>query len=606
MEDCKQHKVKKSLFCADCRKLECPKCSLEKTCRPDHKKIQFIEYFSQLVSQKRDSLQQNMNKLSELAQTQNKLEISKNKLEKLKTTEYHEIFEAINMLKSRIEKIFDETEKLPENAHICENLVGEIKKNILNEIVKGKSELNDYENYLKFQNYYQMLKIATDKPSSSLLNQQEYEISGFYNKICEFEVKVTELFKSIKTITKEFIIQKAYEKPQCTENFAQTISLKAVPKIIIDSTDSKLAKNKQTIDSEAQTPLNKNFEIFSPGPETHNKNQRNFTEIGIQTIILKSATKLVEDKKISEKIFSPKSIQTAEFGTQTVILKKSNSRNSIDHSDSNTDNNNNNGKEPLLLRKYTNKSLQQEDSLELSDRFSKQRRKSASSLRKMLNRTSLDSFRLSQGLQNLNKGIELIFASFLNLKSVASMMNLPKNEINSLQKICVFGMKAGFGSNEIISFIHELNEDFRNQLESVTLDHLYFKDLSAFGYLFQQVPFLKSINLISCPFTGPNILTFLKSLVENAKCVRKLTIENPAIGNEWINKVIQGIAKTIITDLRLIIPKNSAAEYMKAIIENKCEQLKTVDFGQIKGDHKTVTAIKELSSYKKVIYKFDE
>jgi len=196
--------------------------------------------------------------------------------------------------------------------------------------------------------------------------------------------------------------------------------------------------------------------------------------------------------------------------------------------------------------------------------------------------------------QNKN-GISLCFGSFLDVKKLAS--NIKPTEAS----ISVFGLENELGSNEIISFFYELPEEVRKQINAVTFDHIHFKDLSTFSHVLKRTPCLTALRLLSCLFTGSEILYVLEKIEENGIGVQELVIENSKLTQEQSKTFVAALERTNISNLRI----NGNADIMgfvESLMARSNETLKQIDFGVIKKDNKIIKLLKELSKKKKIIY----
>ncbi|MBM3302972.1 MAG: hypothetical protein FJY85_23875, partial [Deltaproteobacteria bacterium] len=159
-------------------------------------------------------------------------------------------------------------------------------------------------------------------------------------------------------------------------------------------------------------------------------------------------------------------------------------------------------------------------------------------------------------------GLQLHFASFLNLSNVKDIFeSAPAN-----CKAYIVGVKNSFGAVELASLIHELKGAVCSSIETVTLDHMYFKDLSPFTHLLQNAGNLRTLELCSCPFTSSQVQYILGKIAEHGRGIRRLAIENAMLGDQ-ADALAQALNKTNIREVRIVNPKGNMAKYIATFKE---------------------------------------
>eukprot|EP01022_Parablepharisma_sp_SALTPOND_P019042 TRINITY_DN31_c1_g1_i1.p1 TRINITY_DN31_c1_g1~~TRINITY_DN31_c1_g1_i1.p1 ORF type:complete len:534 (-),score=86.66 TRINITY_DN31_c1_g1_i1:385-1986(-) len=197
-------------------------------------------------------------------------------------------------------------------------------------------------------------------------------------------------------------------------------------------------------------------------------------------------------------------------------------------------------------------------------------------------------------------GLKLHFASYLNLGDIKALFrNLPEEG-----SVYILGVKNGIQSTELAGLLYEL-EELRDNIEGVTLQYLYFSDCLPFKYMFQNIPGLKSLELLSCPFTTAQLETIVQRVVENGHQLEKLSVENALLG-ESPEGLIKAINKTDIKELKLANPKMKIAKFVETLKQLLTDRVELLDLGVFKADPKTVEMLKEWQERRKVFYVDDQ
>src|SRR5690242_3677640 len=98
---CSLHKQPKSLYCVDCKTAQCPKCTASESkpryCRPDHKKITVADFVNENLRYAKDKVMRITEQVSELTLLEHTTDKCIDKLGKLQTDGYVDLFNALRI-----------------------------------------------------------------------------------------------------------------------------------------------------------------------------------------------------------------------------------------------------------------------------------------------------------------------------------------------------------------------------------------------------------------------------------------------------------------------------------------------------------------------------
>eukprot|EP00829_Urostomides_striatus_P016647 TRINITY_DN5539_c0_g2_i1.p1 TRINITY_DN5539_c0_g2~~TRINITY_DN5539_c0_g2_i1.p1 ORF type:complete len:357 (-),score=106.57 TRINITY_DN5539_c0_g2_i1:10-1080(-) len=194
-------------------------------------------------------------------------------------------------------------------------------------------------------------------------------------------------------------------------------------------------------------------------------------------------------------------------------------------------------------------------------------------------------------------GLDIRFAAFLNIGSVAELLK----EIGNQGTVYIVGIKSGFGASELAGLIHEIKGETSEKIKTVTLDHMYFKDLKPFELLLQHSPEIKSLQLLSCPFSSEQVREIFEKIAGLNHKIEKFSIENALISDQ-AEELALAINKTKIKKLKLTSPKMKLSRLVEIFKNTLSESIEDVDFGVIRPDKQTTELLSEWKKKKKIAY----
>ncbi len=197
---------------------------------------------------------------------------------------------------------------------------------------------------------------------------------------------------------------------------------------------------------------------------------------------------------------------------------------------------------------------------------------------------------------------------FLPLLYLADLRPLFKDLPNT-GTVYVLGVKGGFQSAEFASLMYDLGECAKKadrQIAGITLDHMYFPDPALpFKSLFQSVPSLRTLRLVSCPFTTSQLQSIVARLAEAGHPLERLDVENALMG-ESPAELVQTINMTGIRALRLANPRMKMGKFVETVRELISDQVEVVDFGVFKADPRTREMLREWQKSRRVTFVDDQ
>lgn len=196
--------------------------------------------------------------------------------------------------------------------------------------------------------------------------------------------------------------------------------------------------------------------------------------------------------------------------------------------------------------------------------------------------------------------IDLRFASFLNLDSTKEILQ----NVSSGGIVYIVGVKNGFGPQELSSLLYELRSDFSESIRSITVEHMYMKELQFFDLLFKYFKKLKNLELKSCPFTTAQIKEMCEYACNYKHGLERLAVENALISDQP-EELAAAINKTGIKQLKFANPKMKMKRFIEALKNNLSDAIQEVDFGYFKSDPEINAMLSEWKLKKKIDY-FDD